>query len=99
MSSSSSSKSMNIQNVYVNQTHNGIEVFNSTSSFAIRNGQVVSAQPKFIQNLETKVNAAAPSLNATQAISKAAQSLGLDMPGALQVLEENGTSYLFNTGG
>ena len=99
MSSSSSSRSMNVQNVYVNQTHNGIEVFNSTSSFAIKNGQVVSAQPKFIQNLEAKVNTAAPSLNATQAITKAAQALGLDTPGTLQILEENGTSYLFNNGG
>ena len=37
------SKSMDVENVYVVQQYQGIEIFNSVSSFAIKNGQVKKA--------------------------------------------------------
>ncbi len=98
-SAQSFSKSMNVQNVYVNQTFNGIEVFNSTSSFAIRNGQVITANVLFVSDLASKVNASAPSVTATAAVSSAAQSLGINAPGQLQLLEENGNLYVYSNGG
>ena len=39
LKSSSFSQSMNVTTAYANQTHQGIEVFNTTSRFAIRDGQ------------------------------------------------------------
>ncbi len=99
LSSSSFSKSMNVQNVYLNQAHNGIEVFNSTSTFALKNGQVVMAKSNFVRDLASKVNTTSASITPSQAIVQAAQQLGQNMPTNLQLLEENGNSYLFTNGG
>lgn len=99
ISSQSFSKSMNVQNVYVNQALNGIEVFNSTSSFALRNNQVISSKVLFVPNLASKINAGAPGITASSAIAKAAQALGINAPGPLQLLEENGNQYVYSNGG
>lgn len=99
LKSNSFSKSMNVQNVYVNQSINGIEVFNSTSSFAIRNGQVVHANVGFAQDLSAKINASAPSTTPVAAISSAAIALGLNSPANLQLIEGSGTSFRYTNGG
>ena len=90
INSNSFSKSMNLDNVYVNQMHQGIEVFNSTSSFAIKNGTVVNANLRFTENVEQKVNATTPSNTATTAISSAASALGIQSPTNLELLETVG---------
>src|SRR5690554_925872 len=43
ISSQSFSKSLNAYNIYVDQNYRGIKVYNSVSSFAVKNNQVVSA--------------------------------------------------------
>ena len=68
---------MNVTTAYANQTHQGIEVFNTTSRFAIRDGQVVSAKLSFASDVASKINTTAPSISARTAILKAAQALGL----------------------
>ena len=50
INSSTYSKSMKLDNVYVSQRLSGIEVFNSTSVFAIKNGVVVSQKLGFVPN-------------------------------------------------
>ena len=81
------SKSMDVENVYVVQRYQGIEIFNSSSSFAVRNGQVINANLSFSNNLVQKVNATNAAISAQTAISKAAQSLGLSNPTNLEVVE------------
>lgn len=98
INSNSYSKSMDVENVYASQSINGIEVFNSVSSFAIRNGAVVSASVVYTDNAINKINSTTPSLTAETAISRAAQSLGLNAPTQLELLENNGNTYKFNTG-
>ena len=68
INSQSFSKSMNLNNVWVNQMYQGIEIFNSTSSFAVKNGTVVNANLSFIDNVSQKVNTSTPCNTATQAI-------------------------------
>ncbi|MEZ4874858.1 MAG: M36 family metallopeptidase [Flavobacteriaceae bacterium] len=96
--SQSFSKSMNLHNVYAAQTLNGIEVYNSVSSFAIKNGTVVSATLSFVDHLATRVNASSPSINALSAILQAAQNLGLDAPSSLELISQEGTSYVYSRG-
>ncbi|MCH9660936.1 MAG: T9SS-dependent M36 family metallopeptidase [Bacteroidetes bacterium] len=96
--SSSYSKSMDVQNVYVNQQHNGIDIFNSTSSFAIRNGEVVNAASRFTANLASRVNTTNPTIDAAAAINSAASALGLPAPNA-ELLESNGNAFVFSNGG
>ena len=96
--SQSFSKSMNVNNVYAGQTINGIDVFNSVSSFAIKAGLVVNANVSFIDDASSKVNASTPSITAEAAITRAAQNLGINSPSQLELIDNNGLNYLFNNG-
>lgn len=93
------SASMQGHLVYVEQRHQGIEVFNSTSPFLIKDGVVVSAKLSFVENMASKINATSPSITANLAISKAATALGLDAPSNLELLQEGiDNSYIFSNG-
>jgi len=96
--SQSFSKSMNVNNVYAGQTINGIDVFNSVSSFAIKAELVVNANVSFIDDASSKVNASTPSITAEAAITRAAQNLGINSPSQLELIDNNGLNYLFNNG-
>ncbi len=93
------SKSMDVENVYVVQRYQGIEIFNSVSSFAIKNGQVKNASLSFSENVSQKVNTTSTAINASTAITKAAQSLGLSSPINLEVVETiSGNSKIYTNG-
>lgn len=93
------SKSMKVHNVYVEQRHQGIKVFNSVSTFTIKDGAVLSAKVAFIDNAAAKANATTPSISAVMAISKAANSLGLENPSNVSLLETlSDHSYIFSNG-
>jgi extracellular elastinolytic metalloproteinase len=93
------SKSMDVENVYVIQQYQGIEIFNSVSSFAIKNGQVQNASLSFSENISQKVNTTNPAINASTAITKAAQALGLSNPTNLDIVETiSGNSIIFSNG-
>lgn len=94
LKSTSYSKSMRVQMAYVNQSLAGIEVHNSTSRFAIKDGEVYSARLGFVSNLAGKINATSPSIGAQTAVLKAAQSFGL-AAGNIEMLSEQGSSYVF----
>ena len=99
IASQSFSKSMQAHNVYVEQRHQGIKVYNSTSPFLIKDGAVYSAKVSFTENAAAKVNATSPSLSAVSAISKAANWLGLESPSNLNLLETvSDNSYIFSNG-
>lgn len=96
--SQSFSKSMNVNTVYAGQSINGIDVFNSVSSFAIKAGLVVNANVSFVDNALSKVNSTTPSITAEAAITRAAQNLGIDSPSQLELIDNNGFNYVFNQG-
>lgn len=99
ISSDSYSKSLKADNVYVDQNYQGIRVFNTTSSFVVRNGEVKSAQLSFLPDLSKKINTTSPSLNATSALTKAVGQLGIPAPTGLQLIETQGAhKYIFNNG-
>ncbi len=100
IASQSFSKSMQATNVYVEQRHQGIKLFNSVSPFLIKDGAVVSAKLSFTENAAAKVNSTSPSISSVMAISKAANWLGLDNPSNLNLLETvSDNSYIFSNGG
>lgn len=99
IASQSFSKSMQVQNLYVEQRLNGIKVYNSTSPFILKDGAVVSAKLSFTENIAAKVNASTPSITAVNAISKAATALGLENPANLNLIEAvSDNSYIFSNG-
>ncbi|SRX72327.1 T9SS-dependent M36 family metallopeptidase [Aequorivita antarctica] len=99
VASQSFSKSLQVQNVYVEQRHQGIKLFSSVSSFVIKDGAVISAKLSFTENAAAKVNSTSPSISAVNAISKAANWLGLENPSNLNLLETiSDNSYIFSNG-
>ncbi|SRX52830.1 T9SS-dependent M36 family metallopeptidase [Aequorivita sp. CIP111184] len=93
------SKSLKAYNVYVEQRHQGIKLFNSTSPFVIKDGAVYSAKMSFTDNAAAKINASSPSISAVNAISKAANWLGLQNPTNLNLIETvSDNSYVFSNG-
>ena len=94
------SKSMDVENVYAIQRYQGIELFNSVSSFAIRNGQVLNAGFSFKKNISEKVNTTSPSISAATAINKAAESLGLSTTSNIELIETlSDNKFIFSDGG
>jgi hypothetical protein len=99
ISSQSYSNSMKLDNVYVNQLHSGIEVYNSNSSFAIKNGTVTNTAISFTEGVTQKVNTTQPVITASSAISSAASALGIQNPGVFVLLETTGNnSFIFSDG-
>lgn len=99
IASQSFSKSMQVHNVYVEQRYQGIEIFNSTSPFVIKDGAVYSAKISFTDNVSAKVNSTTPSISAVGAIGKAANALGLQSPSNLSLIESlSDHNYIFSNG-
>src|SRR5690606_28264627 len=99
IASQSYSKNLEAYNVYVEQRQNGIKLFNSTSPFVIKDGAVFSAKLSFTENAAAKVNGTSPSISAVNAISKAANWLGLQNPSNLSLIETvSDNSYIFSNG-
>jgi hypothetical protein len=69
--SEATSSATNIDNCYVIQTYNGIEIFRAVSNFAIKDKRVINTQNKFIANVSWKINTAYPLISATEALFKA----------------------------
>jgi len=99
VNSQSFSKSLDAHTVYASQRYQGIEVFNSTSAFAIKGGSVVAANLSFEKQLSLKYNTTTPGISPATAIGKAAAALGLNAPSGLNVIESANNQYLYNTGG
>ena len=99
IASQSFSKSMQVQNLYVEQRHQGIKIFNSTSPFVLKDGAIVSAKLSFTENAAAKVNSTTPAITAVNAISKAANALGLENPANLNLIQTvSDNSYIFSNG-
>ncbi|MCZ4317886.1 T9SS-dependent M36 family metallopeptidase [Aequorivita viscosa] len=97
--SQSFSKSLQADNIYVEQRYQGIKVYNSTSPFVIKDGAVYSAKISFTENISAKVNSTTPSISAVSAIGKAATALGLQSPTNLNLIETTSDhSYIFSNG-
>ncbi|MDT0555324.1 T9SS-dependent M36 family metallopeptidase [Patiriisocius hiemis] len=94
------SNSMQLENVYVNQRHQGVEVFNAIASFGIKNGQVVYSQVDFEENLSQRISILQPSVTKENAITLAASSLGLQSPSAISIVEQvSQFETVFSNGG
>jgi hypothetical protein len=66
-----------IQNCYVIQRYQGIEIFRAVSNFSLKNAKVIDVQRRIVDNVSQKVNATNPTLLATDALVKAYFHLGL----------------------
>ena len=60
-----------IQNCYVIQRYQGIEIFRAVSNFSLKGAKVIDVQKRIVDNVSMKVNAASPTLSVLNALTKA----------------------------
>jgi len=97
ISSESFSKSMNAMIVHASQLYNNIEVYNTSSSFAIRNNSVINASISFQSNLQAKVSHTTPTILPLTAINNAAIELGIQ-PESLKMISKKEGHFIFEKG-
>ena len=88
--SEGNSTTTNINNCYVLQRYQGIEVFRALSNFSIKEGQVINVGNRFVANLSQKVNTTKPSLPVLNALAKTYLKLGITAIAPFTILEKTG---------
>lgn len=81
-----------IENCYVVQSYQGIEIFRAVSNFSIKGKKVIDVQKRIIDDVSKKVNATTPSLSAVDALVKAYFQLGIAVKDKFNVIENLGSN-------
>lgn len=92
------SEGSNLVHVYVNQTYQGIRIYNAISSIAIRDNQVFYYANRLQKDIEEKINTTNPSQSPISAITGLASHFQLGTPQNLEQLEADGYKFIFTNG-
>ncbi|MFT6748578.1 MAG: extracellular elastinolytic metalloproteinase [Flavobacterium sp.] len=82
-----SSTSTGINNYFVKQKYQGVEIFNSVSNFWIKNNEVINGGEGLISGLAQKVETTNASLTAIQALNSAVTAMNIQAGANFQVIE------------
>lgn len=81
-----------IENCYVVQRYQGIEIFRAVSNFTIKGKKVIDVQKRIIDDVSNKINATIPSLSVVDALAKAYFQLGIAAKDKFNVIENLGSN-------
>ena len=86
---------------YVQQTVNGVKIFNAVSSVCIHDGKIISFAKRLFPDAANISNSIRPALSASVAIKKAAEHLGLAMQADPKMIsnEKSANKYIYTTAG
>ena len=87
--SEGNSSTTTIDNCFVVQRYQGIEIFRGVSNFLIKQGKVIDVQKQFVSDVSKKVNATSPALSVTDALTKAYFQLGIITKSPVTILEKS----------
>ena len=74
--------------IYLRQRYQGIEVYNAVLNLTLtKDNKVIFVGNQYVSNLQSKVNSSNPSLNAVEAVEKAAIALGISLNEEPEILE------------
>jgi subtilisin-like proprotein convertase family protein len=76
-------KTIGVRYIYVQQTYQGIPVYNKTQAIAYKNNALVSVLGTRIANIESKVNSSMPAKTAESAVMAALANKGFSPSGSL----------------
>ena len=94
------SEHSDVTQVYVNQTFEGIRIFNAISSVSIKDGNVFYYANRFINKISSKVNnVTVPSFYPISAIEKIAMQFELGSVQNIQQVERHQNQYIFSGAG
>jgi len=82
-----SSESTKINNYFIKQRYQGIEIYNAISNVWIKNDEIINVSDSFIKNISQKVNTTTPSLSVLQALTSAINKLEIQNFGNYQIIE------------
>ena len=93
-----SSESTKIDNYYIKQRYQGIEVHNTVSNVWYKDRKVINFQNLFVSNISSKVNTTIPSINALEALNNAISQLNA-VPFTSHVIEsKSSTEFVLSNG-
>lgn len=99
ISSQHVSKQSGVTHVYIQQTHQGIPLFNGIANFALKNGQVVSMGNRMVAQVAAKAGQQQANIAPQQAIELAALALNLPAPSSLEEIKRYNQQHLeYNKG-
>ena len=93
------SENTEITHVYLNQTFEGVRIFNAISSVAIKDGKVFYYANRFSNDISNKVNATSPSFSPASAIQKVATEFNLGVVQNIEQLDRTANRYVFSDSG
>lgn len=93
------SKKSKVTHLYTVQRYQGIQIFNSISNIAVKNGKVFHFANNFVSNVQQKINAVTPVVSPESAIQKAALYFTIGAPQGLSLMSSNDNRFEFNGGG
>ncbi|WP_073307547.1 T9SS-dependent M36 family metallopeptidase [Flavobacterium terrae] len=92
-----SSETTGIENCYIKQSYQGIDIFQSYIYFWIKDKQVINNPSGFISELSSKVNTVQPQLNVVEGFSRALTQLG-EANFNSNIIENQGNKYKLSNG-
>ena len=96
--STASSESTGINNYYVKQRHQGIEIFQSLSNFWIKNDKVINGGAEFIPNVKNKINTTVPTINVLAGFSSTLSMLNEPAQSNILILENDAYHFKLSNG-
>ena len=91
------SKKSKITHVHIRQLYAGIEVYNAVANFSFKDDKVLSMGNRLEADISKRVNTTQPKLTPIQAITYAAEQLGLKINESIDVLESiNAHNFIFD---
>jgi len=85
--------------IYLNQTYQGIEIFNAISTVVVKDNKVFYYANRFTDDIVNRVNTTNATLSPEESIIAMANHFQLSNPVDLTQLEKRGNSYLFSNAG
>lgn len=83
------STSSGIQNCYVIQRYQRIEIFRAVSNFSIKGSKVIDVKKRIVEDVSNKVNATKPSLSVSDALANAYFYLSIEVINPFTILENS----------
>ena len=97
--STGNSESTGIDNYFIKQRYQGIEVFRAVTNVWVKNNEVIDAKSRFVANLATIANTIMPTITAIDAATKAFDHFKITSKTPLQILETvSDNKYKINNG-
>lgn len=84
---------LGLKHVYLQQTYQGIKVYNAIQSMVFKKDTLQYHTDAFVPNIASKAGSATPIISAANAVDSAAKHLGLTKPAQLALLQNNFTNH------